>query len=607
MTNAKLQQKNWQKSKLGDFVVFNYGKGLPERERVPGPYPVYGSAGQVGTHNKYIAEGPGIIVGRKGSVGEIYYTKNNYCPIDTVYYITKDEKYDLSFLYYLLQTIDFKALNSDVAVPGLNRNTAYDQDVLMPDVATQRNIGHVLSTYDDLIENNTKRIKILEEITQAIYKEWFNKERGEMTKLENCFLIYRGKSYRSEELSDSEGVPFVNLKCLDRDGGFRKSGLKRFIGTYKESQKVIAGDIVVAVTDMTQDRRIVAHAARIPTLEGGFGVISMDLVKLQPKENCDPDYLYCLLRWSGFSDEVKNHANGANVLHLNPARITDYKTFVASPEKQKEFGYKVHPIFDLIDRLELQNEVLRPARDLLLPKLVTGDIEVQSESIPKNELMSYLNKLFKKTKDNRLAEDKVRLQIIRMMDEASKITKLSFSELLKRLDFKPQDLTIEALESFLAELRSIVWLRDFSFTNIVPLKAKKKNTQPDFSAQYGNKTCVVEVFCLTQKHEQQKDPSLNAYKNFDPNFEGSKFGRDFISTAKDKKLQLDSMKADIKILLCVVNSQPMIRLNTKTDFENYAELLHKKLSWGNGYYLGILTGVSANGVPSDTIFPKLNP
>ena len=382
MPQTQSQPKNWQKTKLGDFVVFNYGKGLPERDRVAGLYPVYGSAGMVDTNKDYLVEGPGIVVGRKGSVGEIYYTAKNYFPIDTVYYITKGEKYHLRFLYYLFQTIVFKSLNSDAAVPGLNRNTAYAQEVLLPPHPTQKQIADVLSAYDDLIENNTKRIKILEEMAQAIYKEWFAvssealAKYGKITKLENCFSIHRGKSYRSDELAEDTGIPFVNLKCIDRDGGFRKSGLKRFIGAFKESHKVTIGDIVVAVTDMTQERRIVARAARVPTLDGGFGVISMDLVKIQPKNDCNSDYIYSLLRWSGFSDEVKNHANGANVLHLNPARITDYKAFVALPEKREKFGNKVRPIFDLIDRLELQNESLRPARDLLLPKLVNGEIEV---------------------------------------------------------------------------------------------------------------------------------------------------------------------------------------------------------------------------------------
>ena len=101
-----------------------------------------------------------------------------------------------------------------------------------------------------------------------------------------------------------------------------------------------------------------------------------------------------------------------------------------------------------------------------------------------------------------------------------------------------------------------------------------------------------------------KDHSLNVYKNFDPQFNGSKLGRDFASKAKNKKEQLDSSSADMKILLCVVNSQPMIALNTKEEWDGHARLLCENLSWGSGYYVGILTGVKPNGVSSDTIFSK---
>ena len=316
------------------------------------------------------------------SVGKIAITKEESFTNQQINSIIADQdKADYRYIFYLLRNItpQIKGMVGGAASPIINKSAFEDINVEVSKVETQKQIANILSAYDDLIENNVKRIKILEEIAQAIYREWFSEDRGGVTKLENCFSIHRGKSYRSDELSDTEGIPFVNLKCVDRDGGFRKSGLKRFIGTFKELQKVIVGDIVIAVTDMTQERRIVARAARVPTLERGFGVISMDLVKLQPRENCDLDYIYCLLRWSGFSDEVKNHANGANVLHLNPARITDYKTSVASPEKQKEFGNKVRPIFDLIDRLELQNEALRPARDLLLPKLVMGELEIKQK------------------------------------------------------------------------------------------------------------------------------------------------------------------------------------------------------------------------------------
>ncbi len=393
MTQVKLQTK-----KLRDFGRVVTGKTPPTKnqeyygDRYPFITPTDISDSSIyATPERYLSEeGAQKVASSKlpknsvcytciASVGKIAITEEESFTNQQINSIIVDpQKADYRYVFYLLKNItpEIKGMVGGAASPIINKSAFERIDVDVLNLEAQKSVADVLFAYDQFIENNMKRIKILEEIAQAIYREWFNKEKGSVTKLENCFSIHRGKSYRSEELSDNEGIPFVNLKCIDRDGGFRKSGLKRFVGTYKESQKVIAGDIVVGVTDMTQDRRIIAHAARIPTLEGGFGIISMDLVKLQPKENCDPNYLYCLLRWSGFSDEVKNYANGANVLHLNPTRITDYKTFVASPEKQKEFGDKVRPIFDLIDRLELQNESLRPARDLLLPKLVTGEINI---------------------------------------------------------------------------------------------------------------------------------------------------------------------------------------------------------------------------------------
>lgn len=223
----------------------------------------------------------------------------------------------------------------------------------------------------------------------------------------------------------------------------------------------------------------------------------------------------------------------------------------------------------------------------------------------KKEFLSYLDKLHKNTDYPKIRDSKVRQDILSRLEKACDIVDLSFAELLNGLDFKPNDLTIEALESFLAQLRAIFWLRDFGFSEIAPLKAKKKTEQADFKSKYKNRNSTIEVFCLTQKHGQQRDPHLGVFVNFDPNFKGSKFGRDFMTVAQRKKEQLDSSPADIKVLLCVVNSEPMVALNTKEDFDRHAKLLYGKLSWGRGYYIGILTDAKPNGISSDTIFPKL--
>jgi type I restriction enzyme, S subunit len=166
--------QNLKKYKLGELVEFKYGKGLPERDRVPGDYPVYGSGGIVGTHKEALVRGPGIIIGRKGSIGNVFYETNDFFPIDTVFYVNPHSKnIDLYYFSKLLAQIGFQNMNSDAAVPGLKRDLALSHDVLIHDYHDQLKISAILSAYDDLIENNLRRIKILEEMAQLIYREWF--------------------------------------------------------------------------------------------------------------------------------------------------------------------------------------------------------------------------------------------------------------------------------------------------------------------------------------------------------------------------------------------------------------------------------------------------
>ena len=121
--------EGWEKKTLGDLVTLNYGKALKEEDRVEGPCPVYGSSGIVGTHKKSLAAAPGIVVGRKGNVGSIFWCPNDYWPIDTVYFIDADTSNP--WFYYALQHMHF--ISTDVAVPGLNRDFAYSRPLLVPE------------------------------------------------------------------------------------------------------------------------------------------------------------------------------------------------------------------------------------------------------------------------------------------------------------------------------------------------------------------------------------------------------------------------------------------------------------------------------------------
>ena len=120
--------EGWKKSTLGDNIVLNYGKALKADDRIEGKYPVYGSSGIVGTHKKLLVKGHGIIVGRKGNVGSVFWSSKDFHPIDTVYYI--DAESSDYYLYNALQNMQF--VSSDAAVPGLNRNYAYTRPYLLP-------------------------------------------------------------------------------------------------------------------------------------------------------------------------------------------------------------------------------------------------------------------------------------------------------------------------------------------------------------------------------------------------------------------------------------------------------------------------------------------
>jgi type I restriction enzyme S subunit len=134
------------------------------------------------------------------------------------------------------------------------------------------------------------------------------------------------------------------------------------------------GDIVIAVTDMTREAMIVAQAARVPKAAGDGAIYSMDLVKAVPNEGTNREWLYGLLRFSTFSTEVREEATGATVLHLRPKNIEAWSAVVPPTSLRTLYGEHVRELLAQIDNLEVQIEKVTYARDLLLPRLMNGEI-----------------------------------------------------------------------------------------------------------------------------------------------------------------------------------------------------------------------------------------
>jgi type I restriction enzyme, S subunit len=388
--------ERWRDALLGDMIQLQRGFDLTEKTSAHGEIPVYSSGGLSYFTDVARCPGPGVITGRKGVLGKVHYSAGNYWPHDTTLWVKDFNGSEPRFVYYLLQTLPLASLDAGASNPTLNRNHAHLLPVRIPEPETQRAIASVLGAIDDLIENNRRRVELLEHMAQAIYREWFVHFRypghefdefvdSPLGPLPSGFSIQvlgsvarvvRGRSYRKHELVETGGVPFVNLKCMERGGGFRRDGLKRYVGVYSSDQEAKQGDIVLAVTDLTQLREVLAQATLVPRIAGGFGVISLDVIRVVPSDPSETLPLYFALRHPGFADRVKEYANGSTVLHLSPTHVAEASILWPTERLRMEFATITKSLVQMVDDLLDGSDRLTSIRDLLLPKLVTGQIDV---------------------------------------------------------------------------------------------------------------------------------------------------------------------------------------------------------------------------------------
>ena len=343
--------------KLRDAVELAYGKSLPARDRKEGEVPVYGSGGIGGYHNEALIRGPGVILGRKGTIGSVFYEKNNFFPIDTVYYIKIDsDKIELRFVYYLLKTLPLKYLNTDAAVPGLNRDIAYDVKINLPDLNTQKEILRNVEIYDDLIENNRRRIQLLEESARLLYKEWFVQLRFPG---HEHIKITDGVPDEWEKKPIKEMLTLNYGKALKADN--RVPGLFPVYGS--------SGDVG------SHNKPLVEGPAIVVGRKGNVG--SIYWVK---KDFWPIDTVYFINK--GESNLFLYHAL-QNVTFIN--------TDVAVPGLNRDMAYsrevlipadnilnlfldEAEPIQAQIDQLTEYNKKLVEASDILLPRLMNGEL-----------------------------------------------------------------------------------------------------------------------------------------------------------------------------------------------------------------------------------------
>ena len=346
------------------------------------------------TPDRYIADEDDIIYTRTGQVGLVFTGQNgvvhNNCfrviPIDEQ---TLSRKYlfwalSLPEVYYMANIYAAGA-----AQPDLPHSSFKKIKIPICSPKLQGKIVSILSAYDNLIENNNKRIRLLEQMAENLYKEWFVRfrfpghEKAEfenglpkswsIKKLGEFIKFERGVGYGSKDIIDGENV-LLSMNNIRPYGGFKRDYSRLYSGKFKEFQKVNEGDLIMSITDMTQDRRIIGYTGIVPPGKDNR-IICTHLVKLS-SEISHTYFLNGLFNYSNLSRIIAERATGANVLGLTADILKGVKTLLPPTELQSMYVTKVTPIIEECFSLQDANDNLARQRDLLLPRLMSGKLEV---------------------------------------------------------------------------------------------------------------------------------------------------------------------------------------------------------------------------------------
>jgi type I restriction enzyme S subunit len=176
---SKESPKEWQVLRIGDILSLEYGKGLPANERSKGNYPVFGSNGIVGYHEQFLVKGPGIVVGRKGTIGAVTWVDSDFWPIDTTYFVkTKNENVFLKWLFFKLKQSNLNKLSQSDVVPGLKRELVYHITIPLPPLPEQRRIAEVLGTVDSAIQKVGGAIESTERLKKGLMQRLLTRGIG---------------------------------------------------------------------------------------------------------------------------------------------------------------------------------------------------------------------------------------------------------------------------------------------------------------------------------------------------------------------------------------------------------------------------------------------
>lgn len=357
----------WVECALGDLVTFQRGHDLPKSKMKKGKYPVVGSNGIIGFHNEFTTDEPSITIGRSGNVGKpfVYYGKT--WSHNTTLYVKDYKGNDPIYVFYLLKTMDLANYAGGSAVPTLNRNHIHTLPVYVPkSVEEQKKIGAFLKVFDEKIQKNEEINDNLLAQAQTLYKQFF--PYGVQDELPDGWRI--GTVGEIIEIHDSKRIP---LSGADRSKMEKKiypyygaASLMDLVDNY-----IFDGKYLLLGEDGT-----VVDDAGYPILQyvwGQFWVNNHAHI-LTGRLGYDVESLYMLFKQT----PVKSIVTGAVQPKISQANLRSVQVVIPPEHNLREYNDLVEPLFSLFRANEDECKTFTALRDTLLPKLMSGEIDVSA-------------------------------------------------------------------------------------------------------------------------------------------------------------------------------------------------------------------------------------
>ena len=393
----------WIAGQLGDFIELKRGYDLPSAQRQSGDVPIISSSGPAAFHNEAKVKAPGVVTGRYGTIGQVFYSTVDYWPLNTALYVRDFKGNDPRFTYYFLQTLDWHKFNDKSGVPGVNRNDAHQEPVALPSIAEQRQIAAILGALDDKIEVNRKTAATLEAMARALYRSWFVDFDPVHAKAEGRQPAHMDAATAAlfpDRFGDN-GLPlgWESVPYLDRveivSGGTPKTSEPSYWGGdipwYSVVDAPKSGDVFVHGTDKNITKegfdnsavKMVSRGTTIISARGTVGKLAMAGRDMVFNQSCyglrglkplNDAFVYFATEYA--VEHLQSMAHGSVFATITRKTFENLELTTAPNEVHVAYDQWALQMLDRVHGLGRENATLTNLRDTLLPRLMSGELRV---------------------------------------------------------------------------------------------------------------------------------------------------------------------------------------------------------------------------------------